>query len=125
MLQRNITSQYIGRVLDTSEQGTPKAQQLIKDPYIFEFLCLPIDTTLFESNNGLCGFKLIPDPSLLTNLSGYCGALLIRAILQKLSIDEHQVLKFRLENKFKQYQIFNHFAPGCMPDTLPFSKLLA
>lgn len=49
MLQRNITSQYIGRVLDTSEQGNPKAQQLIKDPYIFEFLGLPIDTKLSES----------------------------------------------------------------------------
>lgn len=70
-------------------------------------------------------FELIPYPSLLTNLSGNYGALFIRAILQKLSIDEHQVLKFRLENKYKQYQIFNHFFPGCMPDTLPFSELLA
>jgi hypothetical protein len=35
-LQRNITSQYIGRVLDTSKQERPRAQQLIKDPYIFE-----------------------------------------------------------------------------------------
>jgi len=49
MLQRNITSQYIGRVLDTSEQKTPSVQQLIKDPYIFEFLDLPIDTKLSES----------------------------------------------------------------------------
>ncbi|CAM4046548.1 Predicted nuclease of restriction endonuclease-like (RecB) superfamily, DUF1016 family [Pedobacter westerhofensis] len=49
MLQRNITSQFIGRVLDTREQETPKAQQLIKDPYIFEFLGLPIDTRLSES----------------------------------------------------------------------------
>lgn len=57
-LQRNITSQYIGRVLDTSEQGTPKAQQLIKDPYIFEFLGLPIDTTLSESNNGFVDLNL-------------------------------------------------------------------
>jgi hypothetical protein len=69
--------------------------------------------------------ELIPYPSLLTNLSGNCGALFIRAILQKLSVNEHQVLKFRLENKFKQYQIFNHFFPGCMPDTLAFSELLA
>jgi len=49
-LQRNITSQYVGRVLDTSEQGTPRVQQLIKDPYIFEFLGLPIDNKLSESN---------------------------------------------------------------------------
>jgi predicted nuclease of restriction endonuclease-like (RecB) superfamily len=49
MLQRNITSQYIERVLDTSEQRTPNAQQLIKDPYILEFLGLPIDTKLSEN----------------------------------------------------------------------------
>lgn len=37
-LQRNITSQYIGRVLDTSRQeAVTKPQQLIKDPYIFDF----------------------------------------------------------------------------------------
>lgn len=41
-LQRNITSQYIGLVLDTSKQETPRAQQLIKDPYIFEFLLMRI-----------------------------------------------------------------------------------
>lgn len=48
-LQRNITSQYIGRVLDTSKQEIPRAQQLIKDPYIFEFLGLPIDTKISEN----------------------------------------------------------------------------
>jgi len=69
-------------------------------------------------------FELIPYPSLLTNLSGNCGALFIRAILKKLSVNEHQVLKFRLENKFKQYQIFNHYLPGCMPDTMAFSELV-
>ncbi|SMD08245.1 DUF1016 N-terminal domain-containing protein [Pedobacter nyackensis] len=51
MLQRNITSQYIGRVLDTSKQETPRAQQLIKDPYIFEFLGLPIDTKTSEKSH--------------------------------------------------------------------------
>ena len=48
-LQRNITSQYIGRVLDTSKQETPRAQQLIKDPYIFEFLGLPMETKISEN----------------------------------------------------------------------------
>lgn len=70
-------------------------------------------------------FELIPYSSLLTDLSGNCGALFVRALLQELSVNEHQVLKFRLENKFKQYQIFNHYYPGCMPDTLAFSELLA
>lgn len=49
MLQRIITSQYIGRVLHTSEQGIPSAQQLIKDPYILENLGLPTDTKLSEN----------------------------------------------------------------------------
>ncbi|MBB5634364.1 hypothetical protein HDF26_002970 [Pedobacter cryoconitis] len=48
-LQRNITSQYIGRVLDTSKQEIPRAQQLIKDPYIFEFLGLPMETKISEN----------------------------------------------------------------------------
>jgi predicted nuclease of restriction endonuclease-like (RecB) superfamily len=48
-LQRNITSQYIGRVLDASKQETLRAQQLVKDPYIFEFLGLPIDSKISEN----------------------------------------------------------------------------
>ncbi|QNK61135.1 DUF1016 domain-containing protein [Pedobacter sp. PAMC26386] len=48
-LQRNIASQYIGRVLDTSRQEAPRAEQLIKDPYIFEFLGLPIDVKTSEN----------------------------------------------------------------------------
>jgi len=48
-LQRNITSQYIGRVLDANVNEVPSAHQLIKDPYIFEFLGLPIDTKISEN----------------------------------------------------------------------------
>ncbi|PSR56186.1 DUF1016 domain-containing protein [Adhaeribacter arboris] len=49
-LQRNIKTQYIGRILDSSIAGKiPKAQQLLKDPYIFEFLGLPYNTAVSES----------------------------------------------------------------------------
>jgi len=77
----------------------------------------------FKRGNG--GFELIAYTSILTNLSGNCGALFVRAVLQKLLVNEHQVLQFRLENKYKQYQVFNHYYPGCMPETLAFSELLA
>lgn len=43
-LQRNIRSQYVGRVLEPGKAESPNAQHLIKDPYIFEFLGLPTDT---------------------------------------------------------------------------------
>ena len=36
-LQRNITSQHLGRILDTNRSEIPKPEQLIKDPYIFKF----------------------------------------------------------------------------------------
>ena len=48
-LQRNITSQYLGRILDVNKSDTPKPEQLIKDPYIFEFLGLPTDVTTSEN----------------------------------------------------------------------------
>lgn len=69
-------------------------------------------------------FELRPDEWLLNNLSGNCGALFIRAMLHELNCNEHHVFKWRLENKFKQYQIFNYYAPGSMPETLGFSELL-
>jgi len=40
-LQRNINSQYLGRILDSGQSEFSGPQQLIKDPYIFEFLGLP------------------------------------------------------------------------------------
>lgn len=48
-LQRNITSRYLGRILDVNNSETPKAQHLIKDPYIFEFLGLPADIQSSEN----------------------------------------------------------------------------
>jgi len=48
-LQRNIKTQYIGRILvsEKVERATP--QNLIKDPYIFEFLGLTTDRKLTEN----------------------------------------------------------------------------
>lgn len=61
---------------------------------------------------------------LLENLSGGVGTLLVRAILNKLQIDEHRLFKWRLENKYRQYQILNCYSPGCMAETFGFSELL-
>lgn len=68
--------------------------------------------------------KLKPDPSLLSNLSGSYGALFLRTVLQKLNIDEHHVFRWRVENKYEQYKILNHYIPGCMPKTFGLSRLL-
>jgi predicted nuclease of restriction endonuclease-like (RecB) superfamily len=46
-LQRNIRTNYVGRILDTNPDTAP--QNLLKDPYIFEFLGLPIDTKITEN----------------------------------------------------------------------------
>jgi len=50
-LQRNIESQYLGRVLEI--KSTPKtpteAKHVIKDPYIFEFLGMTPDTSYTEN----------------------------------------------------------------------------
>ncbi|MFP3591315.1 PDDEXK nuclease domain-containing protein [Chryseobacterium sp. SIMBA_038] len=49
-LQRNIDSQYLGRLLKLPENNDSKeASSFIKDPYIFEFLGLPTDTTQTET----------------------------------------------------------------------------
>lgn len=69
-------------------------------------------------------FELKPYHSLTRNLSGNNGAFFIRAILYQLNLNEHHVFKWRLENKFKQYQVLNYYIPGCMPETLNFSTLL-
>lgn len=84
------------------------------------------DSDLQKVKNGLGNqpFELKPYSWLLTNLSGNYGALFVRAILNELNINEHHVFKWRLENKFKQYQILNYYSPGCMPESLSFSKLL-
>lgn len=69
-------------------------------------------------------FELCSDPDLLLNLSGNIGALIVRSLLKKLNIDEHRVLKWRLDNKNIQYQILNHYAPNCMAETIGLSQIL-
>lgn len=49
-LQRNIKTQYIGRILEEEHTDLPAPQQLIKDPYIFEFLGITKDLPASESN---------------------------------------------------------------------------
>lgn len=49
-LQRNIKTQYIGRILEEDDPEIPAAKQLIKDPYIFEFLGITKDLPASESN---------------------------------------------------------------------------
>ena len=48
-LQRNVRTNYIGRILDTETEETTTPQNLIKDPYIFEFLGLVAETKLTEN----------------------------------------------------------------------------
>ncbi len=50
-LQRNIKSQYLGRLLKLPEDRTdqPEISHFIRDPYIFEFLKLPVNTGQTET----------------------------------------------------------------------------
>ncbi|UMQ43183.1 PDDEXK nuclease domain-containing protein [Chryseobacterium sp. Y16C] len=49
-LQRNIDSKYLGRLLKFPDKNDEKeVSSFIKDPYIFEFLGLPTDTTQTET----------------------------------------------------------------------------
>lgn len=69
-------------------------------------------------------FELKPDPFLTDDLSGWIGALLVRSILHQLHVDEHYIFQWRVENKYVQYAIINHYAPGSMARTYQLSKLL-
>lgn len=69
-------------------------------------------------------FELFPHPFLLTDLSGWIGALIVRTMLYKLRINEHHIFKWRPENKYIQYLILNHYAKGCMPKTLSLVAIL-
>lgn len=40
-LQRNIKTRYIGRIIDHNIADQPAARNILKDPYIFEFLGFP------------------------------------------------------------------------------------
>lgn len=69
-------------------------------------------------------FELFPHSILISDLSGWIGALVIRAILYELHIDEHHIFKWRPENKYVQYLIFKHYSRGCMPVTAGLSSVL-
>jgi predicted nuclease of restriction endonuclease-like (RecB) superfamily len=47
-LQRNVKTQYVGRILLPENTSNPQAQNIIKDPYILEFYGLPTDIKLTE-----------------------------------------------------------------------------
>ena len=47
-LQRNIKTEYVGRILSSQNTDNPQPQSIIKDPYILEFYGLPSDIKLTE-----------------------------------------------------------------------------
>ena len=49
-LERNIKTQYLGRLLETEPKEKIAPENVIKDPYIFEFLGLTTETKLTENN---------------------------------------------------------------------------
>ena len=69
-------------------------------------------------------FELYLHPSVTSNLSGWLGALVVRALLYNFDVDEHRIFKWRIENKYILYLILNHYIPGCMPVTKSLSLLL-
>jgi len=81
----------------------------------------PLEFNIFLQVNG---YKLSAEDELTTNLAGNYGALIIRSILFKLGIDENWIFNWRLENKFRQYQVINHFCQACMPETFALSAIL-
>lgn len=48
-LQRNIKTQYLRRTLTPQQTADTTPQSLLKDPYIFEFLGLPLDKAVTEN----------------------------------------------------------------------------
>jgi predicted nuclease of restriction endonuclease-like (RecB) superfamily len=49
-LQRNTNTLYLGRILEMPKNNITEPQNLIKDPYIFEFLGLPNDNKQSENS---------------------------------------------------------------------------
>ena len=68
-------------------------------------------------------YELWSDPAIWANLSGNLGAFFVRSLFSKLNIDEHHLFRWRLDNKYRQYQVFNHFYPGSVAKTIGFSTL--
>jgi len=62
---------------------------------------------------------------LLSNLRGGIGTLFIRNLFYWLNLNEHHVFRWRLDNKYIQYLIFDHYNPDCMPETLSLSNILS
>ncbi|HVY76008.1 MAG TPA: PDDEXK nuclease domain-containing protein [Puia sp.] len=50
ILQRNIDSQYLGRLLELPQNESSKASHFIKDPYLFEFLGFPANNDQTETS---------------------------------------------------------------------------
>lgn len=92
-------------------------EKIIWDIENFEFLNLEVKSEIQT-------FELWPDPVLVESLSGNLGALFVRTILNKLNINEHHIFRWRLENKYRQYQILNYYIPGCVAETISFSEVL-
>ncbi|WP_316751628.1 hypothetical protein [Pedobacter gandavensis] len=69
-------------------------------------------------------FELWSDPAILEQLSGNIGAIFVRSLLNRLNVDEHHVFKWRLENKYRQYQILNHYVPDSVAESMGLSALL-
>ncbi|WP_158799586.1 hypothetical protein [Pedobacter sp. L105] len=70
-------------------------------------------------------FELWDDPDLRANLSGNIGAFFVRSFLKQLNVDEHHIFRWRLENKYRQYQLLNYYFPNSMAETIGVSQLLA
>jgi hypothetical protein len=68
--------------------------------------------------------QLWNDPSLLLELSGNIGALFVRFLLRQLNLDESHVFRWRLEDKFRQYQIIDYYSTNSMPETIALSEIL-
>jgi len=69
-------------------------------------------------------FELRAYHSLMNNLVGGIGVLFIRALLCELGINEHHIFRWRMENKFIQYLVLNHYNPGSMPQTISLTDQL-
>ncbi len=49
-LQRNINSQYIGRIVNSTPQAVPSAGEIVKDPYLIEFIASSLGNFYTEKN---------------------------------------------------------------------------
>ena len=100
------------------DQNSRFLEQLLMDIETFSFQ--PIEKRMQNQV-----FELWSDPDLSSHLSGNVGAFIVRAILNQLGVDEHRVFKWRIENKFWQYCILNHYIPSCMAETVSVRQLLS